>query len=172
MIEVTGLSSVAYIESFRVSGLGDARLLVVSCLHEQFAEISDSDPIRTLKSQKRELQAERDARKAEIKILKGFGEKMGDKPDLTPEQANAFADALFEKTLACAEAVKTLDDKIEEVKRKIDKTESEKAGSAFVKAVITIVANDDGPVQLKLTYRQSRFTICLSFIHLSVFRCG
>ena len=141
-----------------MSGLGDARLLVVNCLREQFTEISESDPIRILKSQKHELRAERDARKAEIEILKAFAGKMGDKPDLDPDQATTFVDRLFEKTLACAETVKALDDKIEEIKRKIDKAESEKAGSAFVKAVITIVANDDGPVQLKLTYRQSQTT--------------
>ena len=91
---------------------------------------------------------------------------MGDKPNLNPDQANAFADTLFEKTLACAETVKVLDDKIEEIKRKIDKAESEKAGSAFVKAVITIVANNDGPVQLKLTYRQSQPATCLFFYPL------
>ena len=156
----------------RVSGLGDARLLVVNCLREQFTEISKSDPIRILKSKKHELRAERDARKAEIEILKAFGGKMGDKPDLNPDQANAFVETLFEKTLACAKAVKALDEEIEEIKRKIDKAESEKAGSAFVKAVITIVANDDGPVQLKLTYRQSQPATYLSFIHSSFSRCG
>ena len=140
-------------ESFRVTGLGDARLLVVNCLHERFAEISESDPIRALKHQEQELQAEKDARKAEVEILEGFGKKMGDNADITPDQASAFADTLFEKTLACAETVRELDDKIAEVKRKISKAESERSGSAFVKAVITIVANADGPAQLKLTYR-------------------
>lgn len=157
-IEVTGLSSVTDTESFRVSGLGEARLLVVNCLREQFTEISESDPIRALKCQEKELEAERDARKAEVEILKLFGGKMGDKLDLAPDQANAFADTLFEKTLACAETVSSLDDKIVEIKRKISKAESERVGSAFVKAVITITANAEGPVQLKLTYRQSFFT--------------
>ena len=155
MIEVTGLSSVTDTESLRVSGLGNARLLVVNCLRERFAEISESDPTRILNSQKRELQAERDARKAEIDTLKGFGDKIGDMPEITPDQANAFANTLFKKTLACAQVVAVLDDKIKEVERKINKAESGKAGSAFVKAVITIVANDSGPVQLKLAYRQS-----------------
>ena len=164
VIEVTGLSSVTDTESLRVSGLGNVRLLVANCLREQFTEISESDPIRALKSQEHELRAERDARKAEVEILRGFGAKMGDMPDLTPDQANSFVDTLFEKTLACAETVKALDDKIEEVKRRIDKVESEKAGSAFVKAVITVVANDDGPVQLKLTYRRSQFTANQLFI--------
>ena len=83
---------------------------------------------------------------------------MGDKLDLAPDQANAFADTLFEKTLACAETASSLDDKIAEIKRKISKAESERVGSAFVKAVITITANAEGPVKLKLTYRQSFFT--------------
>ena len=164
MIEVTGLSSVTDTKSLRVSGLGNARLLVVNCLREQFAEISESDPIRVLKSQERELQAERDARKAEIEILRGFGEKMGDKPDVTPDQANTFVGSLFEKTLACAETVKVLDDQIAETKRRISKVESEKAGSAFVKTVITVIAKDDGPVRLKLTCRQSQSNIRLSLI--------
>ncbi|KAF9651185.1 hypothetical protein BDM02DRAFT_3259188 [Thelephora ganbajun] len=153
VIEVTGLSSVTDTESFRVSGLGNARLLVVNCIREQFTEISESDPIRALEFLEDKLQAEEDAKEAEIGMLKAFGSKMGDKPDLTPDQASSFADALYEKTLACAEIVKALDDKIAEIRRRIDKAESERAGSAFVKAVITIVANDDGPVQLKLTYR-------------------
>lgn len=96
-----------------------------------------------------------DAIEAEVETLKGFGDKMSDKPDLTPDQANSFTDTLFEKTLVCAEAVRALNDKIAEIKRKIRKAESEQAGSAFVKAVITIVAGSDGPVKLKLTYRQS-----------------
>ena len=153
MIEVADLSSVTDTESLRVSGLGSTRLLLVNCLRERFAQILESDPILILKSQKCELRAERDAKKVEIKILKGFGDKMGDQPDITPDQANSFADTLFEKTLACAETVAALDDKIKEIEQRINKTESEKAGSAFVKAVITLVANDDGPVQLTLTYR-------------------
>ena len=122
---------------------------MVNCLREQFAEISEFDPIRALKYQESKLEAERDASKAEIEILKGFGDKMGDKPDLTPDQASTFVETLIEKTLVCAEAVQALDGKITEIKRKISKAESERAGSATVKAVITIVANSDGPVQLK-----------------------
>ena len=83
---------------------------------------------------------------------------MGDKPDITPDQANTFADALFQKTLDYAEVVASLDDKMEGIERKIYKAESEKAGSAFVKAVIIIIANNGGPVQLRLTYCQSQFT--------------
>ena len=76
MIEVTGLSSVTDTESLRVSGLGNAKLLVVNCLREQFTEISESDQIRDLKSQKRELRVERGARIAELEILEEFEEKI------------------------------------------------------------------------------------------------
>ena len=83
-------------------------------------------------------------------------------PDLTPDQANTFIDTFIEKTLACVKTVEELEDKIEEVNRRIDKAKSEKTGPAFVKAVITIAANDTGPVQLKLTYRQPRLTVGIS----------
>ena len=39
MIEVAGLSSVTDTESLRVSGLGNARLLLVNCLRERFAQM-------------------------------------------------------------------------------------------------------------------------------------
>ena len=171
MIEVTGLSSVTDTESLRVSGLGNAKLLVVNCLREQFTEISESDQIRDLKSQKRELRVERGARIAELEILEEFEEKMDEMPDLTPDQASTFIDTFIEKTLACAKTVEELDDKIEEFNRRIDKVKSEKTCSAFVKAVITIIANDAGPVQLRLTYRQPLFTIYQSLICSSIFRC-
>ena len=170
MIEVTGLSSVTDTESLRVSGLGNARLLVANCIHEQFIEIPDSDQIRALKSQKRELEVEMEAIIAEIEILDEFGEEMGHMPDLTPDQANTFTDTFIEKTLACVKTVGELEDKIEEVNRRIDKAKSEKTGSAFVKAVITIAANDTGPVQLKLTYRQPRLTVYQLFVCSSIFR--
>lgn len=80
MSEVTGLSSVTDTESLRVSGPGNARLLV-NRPRERFAVSSESDPIRNLRSQKRKLRPERDTRKAGIEILKGFCDKIGDKPD-------------------------------------------------------------------------------------------
>jgi sugar phosphate isomerase/epimerase len=93
-----------------VSGLGNARLLVVNCLRERFTEISESDPIRNLKSQKHELRAERDARKAEIEILKAFGGKWVISPTSPPIKPTPSLNTLFEKTLACAETVAALDD--------------------------------------------------------------
>ena len=142
------------------------------CIHEQFTEIPDSNQIRALESQKRELGVEMEAIIAEIEILDEFGEEMGGMPDLTPDQANTFTDTFIEKTLACVKTVGELEDKIGGVNRRIDKAKSEKTGSAFVKAVITIAANDTGPgpVQLKLTYRQPRLTVYQLFVCSSIFR--
>jgi len=155
VIEVTNLSSNIDLESFRVSGLGTALLPVATCSLDQYPDISTSDPIRVLKTQRRELTDEKYALEAEIAILKGYGGKMASMPGLTPDSANAFSDVLFEKTLANATAVWELDTKILELNRQIDKIETTKAGTADTRAVVTIVADEAGPTQLRLTYRES-----------------
>ena len=155
MIEVKGLSSNIDFESFRVSGLGTARLLVETCTIDRYPDISASDPIRVLKAQVRDLTDEKGALEAEIAILKGFGGAMADMPDLTPEGANVFSDTLFEKTLANDTAVRELDAKVTELKRQINKLDDAKLGTASTRAVVTIVADEAGPAQLGLTYRES-----------------
>ena len=155
MIEVKNLSSNIDLESFRVSGLGKARLLVATCTLDRYPNISTSDPIRVLRAQVRELADEKGALETEIAILKGFGGTMASMPDLTPDSANAFSDTLFEKTLANATAVRELDAKLTELERKINKIRGTKAGTADTRAVVTIVAGEAGPAQLRLTYRES-----------------
>ena len=154
MIEVTNLSSDTVTESFRVDGLGDARLLIVQCVFDRYPEIPKSDPIRDLKSQLHELQTEKSAREQEVEILKAFGKSMSQNLDVTPDQANTFSDTLFDKVLVCAEAVRDIDEKVRRLNQKINKIQTSKQGSASTKAVITILANEDGPAQLKLTYRE------------------
>ena len=92
---------------------------------------------------------------AEIAILKGFGEKMAGMPDLTPDSANAFSDTLFEKTLANTAAIRELDAKLIELSRKINKLVAAKTSTTDTRAVVTIVADEAGPAQLRLTYRES-----------------
>ena len=154
MIEVTNLSDNIDLESFRVSGLGTARLLVATCTLDTHPDISTSDPVRVLESQLRELRDEKGALEAEIAILKGFGGAMAGMPDLAPDSANAFSDTLLEKTLFNATAVRELDAKVTELGRKINKLKSAKTGTADTKAVVTIVADEAGPAQLRLTYRE------------------
>ena len=79
---------------------------------------------------------------------------MAQKPDLTPDQANTFSDTLFDKIIACAEAVRDLDEKITRLNQKINKTQNSKAGAASAKAIITILADEDGSAHLRLTYRE------------------
>jgi len=143
------------LESFRVSGLGTARLLVATCSLDLYPDIPTSDPIHILESQLRELTDKEDALEAEIAILKGFGGAMASMPDLTPSSANAFSDMLFEKTLSNATAVLELDAKMTDLDGRINKLKDAKAGTADTKAVVTIVADEAGPAQLRLTYRES-----------------
>jgi len=154
VIEVTDLSGDIELESFRVSGLGAARLLVATCYSDDHPDIPTSDPIRDLQSQLRELTDEREALETEIAILKGFGKNMANMPGLTPDNATSFSSTLFEKTLSNATAVRELDAKITELDRQIEKLEDAKSGTADVRAVVTIVADDAGPAQLRLTYRE------------------
>lgn len=155
MIDVTNLSSDIDIESFRVSGLGTARLLVVTCSLDPHPNIATSDPIRALRARVRELKDEKDALEAEVAILKGFGKNMANMPDLKPDGANHLADKLFEKTLTNATIVRELDAKITELGRRINKLEAANVNSANARAVITILADEAGPAQLRLTYRES-----------------
>lgn len=86
--------------------------------------------------------------------MKGFGESMPGKPELTPGQAFAFSNTLFDKILACAETVRELNGEITRLTRKINKLRSSKSGAALTKANITILAGEDGLVQLRLIYRE------------------
>ena len=158
MIEVTNLSSIIDTESFRVDGLGYAKLLVVQCILDRRPEIPKSDPIRDLRSELHELQTEKIARELEVTVLKDFGKSMAQKPDLTLDQANTFSDTLFDKIIACAEAVRDLDEKITRLNQKINKTRDSKAGAASAKAIITILADEDGSAHLRLTYREENVT--------------
>jgi len=154
VIEVTNLSSDISLDSFRVSGLGTARVLVATCSADRYPDISTSDPIRVLRDQLRELADEKGALEAEIAILKGYGGTMANIPDITPDSASAFSDTLLKKTLSSATAVRELDAKMAEFKRQIDKLTSTKSGTTDTRAVVTIVAGEAGPAQLRLTYRE------------------
>ena len=154
MIEITDLSSDIDLESFRVSGLSAARLLVATCSLDRYPGVPTSDPIRTLRLQLRELTDERSALAEETAILTGFGKAMAAMPDLTPDRVNSFSGTLFKKTLSNAAAALELDTKITELQRQINKCELARIGKTDVRAVVTIVADEAGRAQLKLTYRE------------------
>ena len=155
MIEVKNLSSSIDLESFRVSGLGTARLLVTTCSLDRYPDIKTSDPIRALQAQVLELADKKGALEAEVAILNGYGKNMANMPDLTPDSATSFSNMLFEKTLSNATAVRGLDAEIMELRRQIYKLKDAKIGMANVRAIVTNVADKTGPAQLRLTYRES-----------------
>ena len=154
MIQIVNLSSTTETESLRVDGLGNARLLVVQCTLDQHPEIPKSDPIRDLISQLKELQTEKRAREKEVAILKAFGRSVAERREISPDQAIAFSDTLFDKILACGEAVRELNEQITRLDQRINKLRSSKSGEAFAKATITILTDEDGPGQLRLIYRE------------------
>lgn len=135
--------------------MGSARLLVATCTLDNYPDIPTLDPIRSLRSQSRSLVNEKDALEKEMSVLNKFGKEMADIPELTPENANSFSDTLFEKIISNSAAIQELDEKITLLDRKISRLEDARAGKANVKAAITIVADEAGPAQLKLTYRES-----------------
>ena len=154
MIQIANLSSTTETESLRVDGLRNARLLVVQCTLDELPEIPKSDPIRELTSQLKEFQTEKRAREKEVTILKAFGKSMAERREINPDQAIAFSDTLFDKILACGEAVRELNEQTTRLNQKINKLRSSKSGEAFTKATITIFADEDGPGQLRLIYRE------------------
>ena len=155
MIEVKSLSSSIDLESFRISGLDTARLLIATCSLDRYPDIKTSDPIRALQARVTELTDEKGALEAEIAILKGYGKNMANMPDLTPDSANSFSDTLLEKTLSNETAVRGLDAEITELRQQIDRLKDAKTGMTDVRVIATIVADNAGPAQLRLTYRES-----------------
>ena len=169
MIEVTGLSGDFDLGSFRVSGLGAARLLVTTCSPDLYPDVSTSDPVHALKFQLGELTDKKDALETEIDILKGFGKAMSSMPDLAPDSANSFSDTLFEKTLSNSAAIRELNAKITELERQISKLELTRIGYPKVRAVVTVVAGEAGPAQLRLTYRESPAKTLLDIVSICSF---
>ena len=154
VIQVTNLSSAAETESLRVDGLGNARLLVIQCTLDRRPEIPMSDPIRDLTSELKDLQAEKRAQEKEVTVLKAFGKSIAEKRDTSPDQAIAFFDVLFDKILACGELVRELCERIARLDQKINKFRSSRSGEASTKAIVTILADEDGPARLRLVYRE------------------
>lgn len=154
LLEITGLSSTTDAESLRVTGLGNARLLVLVCNYDTYPHIPESDPIRTAKKELAALMTETDARTQQLELLGSYGKSLADKKNVTPDDATTFASELVKKTIENKQAIRELDGKIEVLSRWIERTQQEKQGTAQSKASVTIVAEEDGPVELHVSYRE------------------
>ena len=155
LLEITGLSSTTDAESLRVTGLGNARLLVLVCNYDNYPDIPESDPIRTAQRELAGLRTETEARTQQLELLGNYGKSLADKKNVTPDDATSFASQLVEKTIENKRAIKDLEGKIEVLSRWIERTNQEKQGTAQSKASVTIVAEEDGPVELHVSYRKS-----------------
>ena len=138
----------------RVTGLGNARLLVLVCNFDNYPDIPESDPIRAAQKELTALKTEKDAKLQQLELLSNYGKSLADKKNVTPEDATSFASQLVKKTVENKQAIQDLEAKIEVLSRWIERTEQEKQGTAQSKASVTIVAEEDGPVDLHVSYRK------------------
>ena len=150
------MSSTTDAESLRVTGLGNARLLVLVCNYDNYPDIPESDPIRSAQKELAALNTEVDARTQQLELLGSYGKSLADKKNVSPDDAATFASQLVKKTIENKRAIKNLEGKIEVLSRSIERTQQEKQGTAQSKASVTIVAEEDGPVELHVSYRKSR----------------
>jgi hypothetical protein len=141
--------------------LGNARLLVLVCDFDNHPDIPESDPIRAAQKELAALKTETDARVHQLELLSSYGKSLADKKDVTPDDATAFASQLVKKTIENKQAIKNLEGKIEVLSRWIDRTKQEKQGTAQSKASVTIVAEEDGPVELHVSYRERQINSVL-----------
>ena len=142
--------------------MGNARLLVLVCNFDNHPDIPESDPLRAAQKELAALSTETDARAQQLELLGNYGKSLADKKNVTPDDATAFASQLVKKTIENKQAIKDLDAKIEVLSRWIDRTQQEKQGTAQSKAAVTIVAEEDGPVELHVSYRKPYFHPSLS----------
>lgn len=81
-----------------------------------------------------------------------YGQALGG-TSISPEAVTSFADKALSKKLEVGRIVLRLEDEIGDLERFIERTRQPIKGDAMGRATITIVANDDGQVQLTVSYR-------------------
>lgn len=138
-----------------MTGLGNARLLVLVCNFDSYPDIPESDPLRAANKELVAFKTEVDARLQQLELLSKYGKSLADNKEVTPEAATTFTSQLVKKTIENKQAIKELETKIEVLSRWIERTQQEKQGTAQSKASVTIVAEEDGPVELHVSYRES-----------------
>ena len=128
--------------------------MVLVCNFDNYPDISESDPIRVAQKELATFKTEADARLQQLELLGNYGKSLADKKNVTPEDATTFSSQLVKKTIENKQAIKDLEAKIEVLSRWIERTQQEKQGTAQSKASVTIVAEEDGPVELNVSYRK------------------
>lgn len=149
-----------------MTGLGNARLLVLVCNYDKYPDISESDPLRAAQRELAALKTETEARTQQLELLSSYGKSLADKKNVTPDHATAFASQLVKRTIENKSAIKELESKMEVLSRWIERTQQEKQGTAQSKASVTIVAEEDGPVELHVSYRKPSGLSCVILRYL------
>ena len=136
--------------------------MVLVCNYDHYPDIPESDPIRAAQKELAALKTETDARAQQLELLGNYGKSLADKKNVAPDDAAAFASQLVTKTIENKKAIKDLEAKIEVLSRWIERIQQEKQGTSQSKASVTIVAEEDGPVELHVSYRESHTSFAFS----------
>jgi hypothetical protein len=172
-IKIRALPSTIDTDSIRVSGLGEARLLDVVCTirNNQFPydQESHSEIIRVLKAKKSVVQAEKHVLEHQADLLVGYGKTLSGE-HITPSAMAQFLDSFAEQGCENAAAVSLLDQKILEIDRQIEKEMEKKVlkkGETKRQVTVVIAVEENGPVELKLTYSLHIYFFSLFFHDLT-----
>jgi hypothetical protein len=152
-------------DSIRVTGLGDAHLFDVICTPSSTSPTSaphgTAERIRLLEAKKKKIQSERLVREHEADILIDYGKSLRGE-HVSPENAASFLDGFVERAnknlIASAELEEAIVEIDSEIKKEKDR-ESKKKGLAYTEVTVVVVADRDGPVELKLTYSARHLTL-------------
>ncbi|KDQ59015.1 hypothetical protein JAAARDRAFT_192573, partial [Jaapia argillacea MUCL 33604] len=156
-IEIVGLPSCIDTESARVSGLGNARLFDVVCTVPDRPPTSyggSSEMIRLLEAKRTNLEKEKRVREQEAEVMLTYGKSLQGE-HVTPDTMTTFLDNFILRGRKNLQAVSELEEKIVEVDRQIEKVREKTTttkGERNGKVAIVITVEDDGQVELKLTY--------------------
>jgi hypothetical protein len=145
-------------DSIRVTGLGDARLFDVICTPSSTSSASSphgaAERIRLLEAKKKRLQTEKRVREHEADILVDYGRSLRGE-HISPKNATLFFDGFVERASKNLDATAELEEAIVDIDSEIQREkdlESKKKGLAHTEVTVVVLADQDGPVELKLTY--------------------
>ncbi|TFL07849.1 hypothetical protein BDV98DRAFT_521053 [Pterulicium gracile] len=157
-IEIKSLPATIDTKSIRVSGLGDARLHDVLCLlneRKRPGPTDSSEVLTQLRTSQGRLQRERESLVHEGKILTDYSRTLTGE-HVSPSDLESFIKTFSQHSRQNLGAVADLDDKIEQMSKKIRATLDEislrKGPKAVGEVSIVVAANSAANIDLKLTY--------------------
>jgi hypothetical protein len=157
-VDITGLPSCIDTDSIRVSGLGQARLCDVVCTigdqSESHEKDSPTETIRLLKKKKQELSSQKTMLETLVEIHVAYGRTLTGE-HIKPSDMSDFLDNFAEHGRNNLATLSSLSEEIVMVDRLIVQETAKlllKRGRSTGEVSVVIGTDEDGSVELKLTY--------------------